>query len=161
MLEELHFDSRMHDSRAFDCGIPVLNDYLAQFAGQHRRRGLTQIYVLVDSDAPSLVLGYYTLSAAQIDATQVAESHRRRLPQFPLPCFRMGRLAVHKDRQGQGLGKCLLGLAVARGLRARAEVAAYALIVDAKDETAHTFYQHYGFIACIDTPNTLYLPFGR
>lgn len=87
MLEERRFDSRVHDSHTFDCGTPVLNEYLAQFAGQHRQRGLTQIYVLVDSDVPSLVLGYYTLGAAQIDAFQLADSDRRRLPQFPLPCF--------------------------------------------------------------------------
>lgn len=161
MLEELRFDAKIHDRRAFDCGTPALNEYLARFATQHRRRGLTQIYVLVDSDAPSTILGYYTLSAAQIDAAQISEDHRQRLPRFPLPCFRMGRLAVHQDRKGQGFGKLLLGLAVERCLRAREEVAAYALVVDAKDENARLFYQHYGFTACIGPPVTLYLLFGH
>ncbi len=161
MLEELRFESQVHDSKAFDCGTPVLNEYLARFATQHRRRGLTQIYVLADSDRPSMVLGYYTLSAAQIDTAQISEERRRHLPRFPLPCFRMGRLAVHRDRKGQGLGKLLLGLAVERCLRAREEVAAYALVVDAKDENAALFYRHYGFIACVDSFTTLYLPFGR
>lgn len=160
MLEELRFDSRTHDSRAFNCGTPILNEYLARFATQHRRRGLTQIYVLVDSDAPSRVLGYYTLSAAQIDTQHISEDHRQRLPEFPLPCFRMGRLAVDQEQKGRGFGKHLVGLAVERCLRAREEVAAYALIVDAKDENAALFYQHYGFIACIDSLRTLYLPLG-
>lgn len=161
VLEELRFNSEVHDSAAFDCGTPVLNEYLARFATQHRRRSLTQIYVLVDSDAPSILLGYYTLSAAQIDTAQVSEAHRKRLPRFPVPCFRMGRFAIHKDRKGQGFGKLLLGLAVDRCLRAREEVAAYALVVDAKDDKAQLFYQHYGFTACIDPTRVLYLPLGR
>jgi hypothetical protein len=45
-------------------------------------------------------------------------------------------------------------------LQARQQVAAYALIVDAKHETAKAFYLHYGFTACRDAPLTLYLPLG-
>ncbi|MHB1943442.1 MAG: GNAT family N-acetyltransferase [Acidiferrobacteraceae bacterium] len=161
VLEEFRFNAEVHDSAAFDCETPVLNEYLTRFATQHRRRGLTQVYVLVHSDAPSILLGYYTLSAAQIDTAQVSEAHRKRLPRFPVPCFRMGRFAIHKDRKGQGFGKLLLGLAVDRCLRAREEVAAYALVVDAKNENAQLFYQHYGFTACVDSPRVLYLPLGH
>ncbi len=161
VLEEHRLDSRVHDCAAFDCGAPVLDEYLARFATQHRRRSISQIYVLVDSDAPSAVLGYYTLSAAQVDTAQIPEVDRKRLPRFPVPCFRMGRFAVHKACKGKGLGKCLLGLAVDRCLHAKEEVAAYALIVDAKDERAKSFYERHGFTACVDQPLTLYLPLGR
>ena len=41
---------------------------------------------------------------------------------------------------------------------ARAEIAAYALVVDAKDAAAVAFYRHHGFIALPDTPRTLFLP---
>jgi hypothetical protein len=67
VLEEQRLNSAIHDCAAFDCGIGFLNDYLARFATQHRRRSISQTYVLVDQAAPALVLGYYTLSAAQID----------------------------------------------------------------------------------------------
>jgi len=40
----------------------------------------------------------------------------------------------------------------------RSEIAAYALMVDAKDETAAAFYRHHGFIALPDSPLTLFLP---
>ncbi|MGH8271385.1 MAG: GNAT family N-acetyltransferase, partial [Gammaproteobacteria bacterium] len=136
------------------------NTYLRQLATQHRRRGLSQTYVLSDSDAPSAILGYYTLSAAQVAVARISEHDRKRLPGFPVPCFRMGRLAVHKERKGSGLGKLLIALAVDRCLHAREEVAAFALIVDAKDQSARSFYMHYGFSACIDRPMTLYLPLG-
>jgi len=161
VLEERRLNSQVHDCTAFDCGTPILNKYLAQFAAQHRRRGVAQIYVLVDSDVPSEILGYYTLSAAQVDTAQILEADRKRLPRFPVPCFRMGRFAIHKDQKDKGLGKLLIGLAVDRCLHAKEEVAAYALIVDAKDENAKSFYEHYGFTACVDQPMVLYLPLGR
>jgi len=160
VLEEQRLDSKLHDRAAFDCGTPILNEYLARFARQNRQRGITQIYVLVDSDAPAMILGYYTLSAAQVDTTQLSGAEQKRLPQFPVPCFRMGRFAIHKDQAGKGLGKKLMGLAVDRCLRAKEEVAAYALIVDAKDAKAKSFYEHYGLTVCIDDPMKLYLPLG-
>jgi GNAT superfamily N-acetyltransferase len=82
----------------------------------------------------------------------------KKLPRYPVPCFRMGRLACRSDRQGQGLGKLLVGCAVERCLQAHRLVGAFALLVDAKDEKAKAFYQHYGWIPCVDSPMTLYLP---
>lgn len=161
VLEEQRLNSKAHDCAAFDCGSPELNDYLCRRATQDRRRNLTQVYVLVDSDAPTVVLGYYTLSAAQVEANQLSESERRKLPRYPIPCFRMGRFAVQSRTQGQGLGKQLLGCAVDRCLEARKEVAAYAIIVDAKDDKAKSFYEHFGFTAFSEKPLSLYLPLGR
>ncbi len=161
VLEEQRLDRKFHNCSQFDCGSSDLNEYLTRRATQDRRRSLTQIYVLVDADAPTVVLGYYTLSAAQVDAAQISEKERRRLPRYPIPCFRMGRFAVQQDIQGQGLGKKLLGCAVDRCLQARKEVAAYALIVDAKDNDAKSFYEHFGFVAFADRPLSLYLAFGK
>ena len=161
MLEEQRLDRKIHNCSQFDCGSPDLNEYLTRRATQDRRRNLTQIYVLVDADAPTVVLGYYTLSAVQVDAAQISKKERRRLSRYPIPCFRMGRFAVQQDIQDQGPGKKLLGCAVDRCLQARKEVAAYALIVDAKDNDAKTFYEYFGFVAFADRPLSLYLAFGK
>ena len=59
------------------------------------------------------------------------------------------------------MGKLLLACAIDRCLKARQQVAAYALLVDAKDAAAKAFYLHFGFNAFRDTPLTLYLPLGR
>ena len=158
VLEEERLDTAIHDCAGFDCGVPALNDYLRKFASQHRRRGVSQTYVLVDDSAPTQVLGYYTLSAAQLEAESLSEAERKRLPRYPIPCIRMGRLAVISSSRGHGHGRVLIGLAVERCLKARQEVAAYALVVDAKDESAVEFYRYYGFTACRDSPRTLYLP---
>jgi GNAT superfamily N-acetyltransferase len=161
VLEEHPLDPAVHDRRGFDCGVPVLDAYLQNLAEQHRRKGITAVYVLVDSAAPSVILGYYTLSAAEVEVLRLPDADRRRLPRYPVPCFRMGRLACRTDQQGRGLGRLLLGCAVDRCLKARTQVAAYALLVDAKDEVAKAFYERYGFTPLADQPMTLYLPFGR
>ena len=68
----------------------------------------------------------------------------------------MGRLSVDQAFKGQGLGGALLADALDRA--ARSEIAAYALIVDAKDDIAAAFYRHHGFIALPESPHTLFLP---
>jgi predicted GNAT family N-acyltransferase len=160
VLDDLPLDPAIHDRRGFECGIPALNEYLHRFAEQHRRRGISSIYVLTESAQPERILGYYTLSAAEVDGQRLTETERKKLPRYPVPCFRMGRLACRTDQRGQGLGKLLLGCAVDRCLKARQQIAAYALVVDAKDDVAKAFYVHFGF-KTQDAPMTLNLPLGR
>ena len=161
VLEDQRLDSAVHDCADFDCGVKSLNDYLTRYARQDRRRNLSQIYVLVETKNSSSILGYYTLSAAQAGTEQLDQQDRRRLPGYPIPCFRMGRFAVRQDVQGRGIAKLLLGCAVDRCLQASREVAAYALIVDAKDATARSFYERFGFVRFADTPSSLYLALSK
>lgn len=82
---------------------------------------------------------------------------RKKLPRYPsVPAVRMGRLAVDQRFKGQGLGGALLADALDRAVNA--EIAAYALLVDAKDEPAACFYRHHGFITLPDSPLALFLP---
>jgi GNAT superfamily N-acetyltransferase len=161
VLEEKPLDPAVHERAAFECGVPELDTYLQRYADQHRRRGITNVYVLVDDQVPHHILGYYTLSAAEVDVAELGEADRKKLPRYPIPCFRMGRLASRTDQRGRGLGKLLVACAVDRCLQARVQVAAYALIVDAKDANAKAFYEHYGFTSFSGRPLTLYLPLGR
>lgn len=81
----------------------------------------------------------------------------KKLPRYPtVPAVRMGRLAVDQTFKGLGLGGALL--ADALGRTARSEIAAFALMVDAKDEAAAAFYRHHGFIGLLDGARTLFLP---
>lgn len=161
MLDDLPLDPAVHDRQGFECGVAALDDYLRRFAEQHRRRGISSVYVLTDSAQPERILGYYTLSAAEVDGERLSEADRKKLPRYPVPCFRMGRLACRTEQRGQGLGKLLLACAVDRCLLARRQVAAYALVVDAKDDVAKAFYLHFGFKALQDAPLALYLPLGQ
>ena len=160
MLEEQVLDVRVHDRAAFRCGVPALDDYLHKYAAQQNSKGISTVFVMVDEAVPSKILGFYTLSAAQIDAQQLSDTERKKLPRYPVPCFRMGRMARDIESRGAGLGEVLIGCAVDRCLHARILVGAYALLVDAIDEGAKAFYERYGFVPCADAPMTLYLPLG-
>ena len=161
MLEESALDPERHDRSGFFCGVPALDDYLKRFAVQHRRKGISTVYILAEPSVPDQIVGYYTLSSAQLDAAQLSVEDRAGLPRYPVPCIRMGRLACRSDRQGEGIGKLLVGRAVTRCMEARTQVAAYGLLVDAKDDQAAAFYERYGFKVCTGNRLTLYLPFGK
>lgn len=157
MLEDQLLDPHRHNRQSFTCGVAQLDEYIHRLAVQQSKKGIAVVRVLVDTDVPESILGYYSLSAAQIDVIQMDERTQRKLPRYPVPCFRLGRLAKHCRR---GLGRLLIGCAVERCLEAKKQVAAYALVVDAKGERAKAFYEHYGFTSCRDHPMTLYLSLG-
>jgi len=103
------------------------------------------------------IAGYYTLASASPVLADLPASTGKKLPRYPsVPAVRMGRLAVDQAFKGQGLGGALLADALIR--TARSEIAAFAMMVDAKDQTAAAFYRHHGFIALPESPLTLFLP---
>jgi predicted GNAT family N-acyltransferase len=105
------------------------------------------------------VLGYYTLSALSVDVGAWTEDVARQLPKYPfVPATLLGRLAVDRRLRGKGVGEYLLMDALRRALAASREVASVAVVVDAKDDNAVSFYRRYGFVAFPDHPHRLFLP---
>ncbi len=109
-------------------------------------------------DAPGQIAGYYSLSAASFEKDELPAELAKRLPHYPVPAAVLGRLAVDLSWRGRGLGETLLIDAAHRVLRASAAMAVYALMVDAKNERARTFYERYGFRAFASLSNRLFLP---
>jgi len=68
VLEEQFFDPKRHDRAGFNSGEPALDEFLRKYASQQRSRGVTSVFVVVDDAQPSKILGFYTLSAAQVEA---------------------------------------------------------------------------------------------
>jgi ribosomal protein S18 acetylase RimI-like enzyme len=133
-----------HDRISFNCGIEPLDRYFREQVSQDIKRRATACYVAQDI-ATGKVSGYYTLAAAGVPLSELPETLVKRLPRYPsVPVARLGRLAVDQAYRGQKLGAALLWDAVARSIRS--EVAVAALMVDAKDEAAQAFYQHFDFI---------------
>lgn len=149
--------ARNHDRERFDCGKPELNEYLRRQAAQDMRRGVSRVYVARERGSPR-VIGYYTLSAASFGKKSLPEKEAKRLPHYPIPAALLGRLAVDVSLHGQGLGKYLLFDAFHRVLQAAETLAAYALIVDAKNDDARAFYERYGFMRFSDMPSRLFIP---
>jgi GNAT superfamily N-acetyltransferase len=160
VLEEQQLDPTRHNRKAFSCGVAALDRFLQQQAHQNMRRGVSQTFVLVPADAPGEIAGFYTLSPAEVALADLQPADARPLPPYPVPCFRMGRLARDQRWRGQGIGPLLLGLAVQRCLDVQRLVGGYALIVDAKGTAAQEFYRRHGFRPYRDTPLSLYLPLG-
>jgi ribosomal protein S18 acetylase RimI-like enzyme len=92
--------------------------------------------------------------------TELTQAETKRLPRYPvLPAGLIGRLAVDQRFRRQGLGSALIVDAVARAMRA--EPAIFALVVDAKDESALGFYQHLGFRRFVTQPMRLFIPIAE
>ncbi len=157
-VEEL--EARRHDRTGFDCGVEPLNRYLKTLAGQHRVKGFATTFVLIDTEQPSRVLGYYSLSAASLAFERLTEADRKGLPAYPVPAVRIGRLATSVSARGQRLGELLLQNAIKRILEARNTLGVYAVVVEAKDSAAEGFYRKYGFRRCDLKSGQLYLPLG-
>lgn len=145
-----------HDKAGFSSGVEALDRYLQRQATQDIRRRITACYVAIDPTT-TRIAGYYTLAAGGVPLTDLPEPTVKRLPRYPsVPVARVGRLAVDQTYRGLKLGSALLWDAGMRALRS--EVAAFALVVDAKDEVAEAFYRHHGFIAFGGEARQLFLP---
>jgi ribosomal protein S18 acetylase RimI-like enzyme len=146
-----------HDRASFTCGEPALDAYIRRQASQDVRRRVAQVFVAL-GDVPGSIAGYYTLSAASFQKSQLPQALAKRLPHYPVPAVVLGRLAVDRTRQGRGLGEALLLDAIRRVVRAGTTIAVYAMIVDAKNDRAQAFYERYGFRAFADEQRRLFLP---
>lgn len=147
-----------HRRKQFDCGESSLNSYLQQYARQNIKHRINKVFVATPVDFPSIIAGYYTLSAGGISVTDLPQTLKQRLPNYPVPIALLGRLAVDKNYQGQGLGSILLVDAIQRVEQASEILAVYAVVVDALNTTAAGFYQQFGFIPFPEKPLRLFLP---
>ena len=64
-----------------------------------------------------------------------------------MPAALIGRLAVSNAAQGQGVGNMLLADAIKRMLAVSDQIAIYAMVVDAINDTAKGFYEKFGYRA--------------
>lgn len=154
VIEKLH---KRHDRAAFSCGVAELDDYLRRFAGQNEKAGISQHFVAVAS-GDTRVVGYYAISAGAVAFDLVPAELSKRLPRYPIPVAHIGRLAVDKSMQGQGLGEDVLIDALARIVRVADELGIHAVEVVAIDDRARRFYVKYGFTSLADDAQHLYLP---
>jgi ribosomal protein S18 acetylase RimI-like enzyme len=132
-----------HDRAQFNSGSDVLDRYFRELASQDIKRRIAACFVAVNITAKD-VAGYYTLTATSVALNALSPEIVKKLPRYTVvPAVLLGRLAVARHYQGQGLGGILLADALKR--TSRAELGVFAMVVDAQDEAAQQFYEHYGF----------------
>ena len=144
----------VHRVNDFACGEPSLDEWLKRRALNNQQSGASRTFVVVDE--ADQVLGYYALAAGAVAHQLATGAVRRNMPD-PVPVLVLGRLAVDSRAQGIQLGAGMLQDAVSRAMTVSQNTGVRALLVQALNEQARGFYQHYGFVPSPHNPMTLML----
>ena len=156
-LDPSHFDVK-----AFDCGKPDMNSYLARFAAKNMGLKLSMTWVLPGDE---LVMGektpiaaYYTLATCIVSREEIPTDER--LPGYPVPVVLLARLAVDHRFQGQRVGEKTLVSALRHNVTLTERgLPAMGLILDVLDDDALAFYQRFDlFQPFTDDPMRLFVP---
>jgi GNAT superfamily N-acetyltransferase len=140
-----------HDVSNFSSGEQSLDNWLRKRALINQESGASRTYVVC---AGKKVIGYYALAVGAVTHRDSPGRVRRNMPD-PVPVMVLGRLAVHQDYQGKGLGAALLRDVVLRTLQAAKIAGIRAILVHAISENARTFYERSGFRPSPINPMTL------
>jgi GNAT superfamily N-acetyltransferase len=146
------------DTASFHSAQPALDEYIRRYASQDVRRNVARVFLATPENDPQHLAGFFTLSAGSVSCSDLPESLAKKLPRYPVPVALLGRLAVATEFQRQGLGSILLVDACQKVAHASAVLAVAGIVVDVKDETAESFYKHFGFLAMPGDPARLLLP---
>lgn len=131
-----------HRLEEFDCGKPVLTEWLLRHARQAQGSGSARTFVSCDGER---VAGYCSLTVGQIDTLEAPERVRRGMSQYPVPLIILARLAVDLDYQKRGLGFSLLQDAIRRAIAVAGNAGIRALLTHPFDAEAEAFYRRFGF----------------
>ncbi|MFC2120710.1 GNAT family N-acetyltransferase [Bacteroidota bacterium] len=141
-----------HNRKGFNCGKITLDNYLHHQANQDIKRKLSICFVLNDKKT-NLIQAYYTLANNSIHKDQIIEKIKNKLPKSysSIPTTLLGRLAVDRKFQGQGIGKIMLIDALKRSFDLSKNIGSFAVVVDPLDNEAEDFYGKFGFIKLPDS----------
>jgi GNAT superfamily N-acetyltransferase len=152
-------------NRGFRCGVPILDDFFSRRAWtQHSKSRANRVFVLLE-EGDDEVLGFYTLSAREIERSRLDDVVPRSAPPHPLGVFYIGYFAVAEKHQGKGLGRRLMGDALRRCIEAAGTIGAAGVFLDSLDEASTALYRRLGFVdipraagAPVDAPQPMILP---
>lgn len=146
---------KTHKRRGFSLGQADVDGWLQALALQSQKKHLTVTKVLID-EAGSIV-GFYTLSTAQVDFSDLPAEIARKLPRRQLPVAVIAWFGFDQQFQGRGLGRRLLATALHDCFDASQTFAFVAVILDCVDMAAKKFYQRFDFQKLPGYPMRLYL----
>lgn len=135
----------------FDSGVASLDEWLRRRALQNQASGASRTFVVLDADQ---VVAYYALAASAIAPDAAPGRFRRNMPD-PIPVVVLGRLAISRSHQGQGLGRALFQDAAKRVTQAADTIGIRGLLVHAISDEAKAFYVKVGLTQSPIDPMTL------
>jgi GNAT superfamily N-acetyltransferase len=153
--ERLH---SQHDLSRFDNGKhPSLDAWLKNRALVSEGMS-ARTYVVCAPDAPQRVVGYYAVSTAMEQRIALPTAKLRQAMPDQVPLLLIGRLAVDRQYQGEGLAADLLSDGVRRCLEVSEIAGVRGVVTHAIDDDAVRFYQHHGFLRCPLGERVMLLP---
>lgn len=148
--------AKNHDRTNFECGQPLLDEWLKDRACQFDRRDLSRTFVATLPDGVKVV-GYYAISTHRVVYEALPTAEAKGLPRLDVAVVLVGKLAVDRSMQGQGLGALLLVDALRRSLQISEQIGIRAVEVHAINDAARNFYLKFGFRSLLDDPRHLFL----
>ncbi len=140
-----------HDTAAFSSGVESLDAWLKRRAMKNQATGASRTFVVCEG---SRVVAYYALASSAITVDEAPGRFRRNMPD-PIPVVVLGRLAVDRSMQGQGLGRALMRDAALRVIQAADTIGIRGMITHALSPEAKAFYERVGFEPSPLDPMTL------
>ena len=152
-------DRARHARENFDCGKPVLNAFLRQYAAQQKDKGISNTFVMVeDYDAmPRPIIGYFTIRPYEISRDRLPQNLRTGYTDR-IGAYLLTKLAVATVQKSKGVGTTLLHDALRRVIALIDQAGGAGLFVDAKEEDVVSFYTERGFIRLAVDSLELYMP---
>ena len=135
---------RADDDRSdFDCGRDSLNLWFRRHAWANQDANVSRTSVVCDPQTGGVV-GYVSLSAAQVQRAHLAKAAQRNRPD-PLPAVLLGQLAVDRRYQGRGFSRSLLLFALRTAVRMSYDIGCFGVLTHPLDEGVCAFYRKFGF----------------
>jgi GNAT superfamily N-acetyltransferase len=158
-VRKIELLAKSHDRDGFDCGSEPLNLFLKQTARQHAARGISRTFVLVEGGASESkpILGFFSLNLCQLKSESLSAEEAKKLPR-DVSGIRLGRMAVAREYQRQGIGKTSLVAAMGKFIEIFNTAGGIGLFVDAKDQDAKRYYEQFGFVSLPSNELELFLP---
>lgn len=141
-MTEVRLLRESDDRKSFRSGDADLDRFFSKYAGQNQfRHHIGTTYVAVED---SVILGFATIAAGQLESESVPSALRKKLPAYPLPVLRLGRLAVAESTQSRGVGKALLRHVFLLAIEMSERLGCVGIVVDARPG-AIDYYARFGF----------------
>ncbi|EJL4155298.1 GNAT family N-acetyltransferase [Escherichia coli] len=131
-----------HQFTSFCSGVETMDNWLKQRALKNQLAGASRTFV--SCDTYSNVLAYYSLASSAVETYVATGRFRRNMPE-PIPVVVLGRLAIDKSLQGQGIGRAMVRDAGLRVLQAAEVIGIRGMLVHALSDQAREFYLRVGF----------------
>lgn len=154
--------SKHYDWASFDCGYPQFNDFLISGGIRtelDRRITIPHLLLAMRNNLPPKVIGFFTLASSSLEKHlyPISNKQKKKLPYKTVPTIIIGKLAVCKSVQGQGVGKKMLAQAIKTAYLQSRDVGCLALYLNAIDGK-EGFYKQCGWIELQDDPNGFVYP---